>query len=612
MEINRFNTVYSLNNNDKKNINVSFGNGILPGATAFYRSFDANPVAGPTIVDVIAMVVPRTFIDGSRVSEEDKKKGKKTNPDAAFETLSRETAGTFLHCILPGFIALGVSQMLVAASKNPDIIAFRNKVKLSNITIDEKSVDQYTNIWKQNNSKEKFADYIVNNVKGLEDNTFNELSHEHKTSVKNDLIEYFKTQNPTAEQKENVISNFGKALGARKTIRVSTNNGSEYIDTSLKELVGNTHILTNAFEKAPKNLDALKNAISRTIKNKTWYGLGVVLTMAASWQGINRYWTKKRTGKAGFVATGSKEPDKSSGFKLLKTGAAAAMVGILGHDFYKNGVRSGKDLFKALEFKGNYPTVAQAKLLFTFAVCGRLLASGDKNELRETGIRDGLGFFAFYGLLEQFQRLTLKIFGNKGIYNIKPGDNEKVYEAIAGKDYNSIIKDLKTRANAGDEQAKKALKDISKNITLKTIDEVLDKASVQLGISRIGKDGKPVSAIKMVKEIQQHASKGNDLAKEALSKLMKLNIAETGSIVISSLILGMAIPIFNKQFTNKNESKKNNKQGQSVTTNSQQGATNTVNSSKNLSLKNNENINKFNTKMIDDTNQLIYALNNKS
>jgi len=114
-------------------------------------------------------------------------------------------------------------------------------------------------------------------------------------------------------------------------------------------------------------------------------GLSVPVIVGASTQPINRYLTKLRTGKEGFVGVKGEKADNSGNFVLSKVILgpliAASMFATI-----------GKNPLSKLQFSGLIPGVAQLKVIYSCTILSRIFAARDKNELRETCIKDTLGF----------------------------------------------------------------------------------------------------------------------------------------------------------------------------------------------------------------------------
>ena len=84
--------------------------GILDGAvTGTLRMLDTNEMANAVLIDVGAMVLPRTYYDT-----------KERNKDAGVETFFRELSGTFINCLSAGLFGIAIAKM---ANKNvmPDV-----------------------------------------------------------------------------------------------------------------------------------------------------------------------------------------------------------------------------------------------------------------------------------------------------------------------------------------------------------------------------------------------------------------------------------------------------------------------------------------------------------
>ena len=175
-------------------------------------------------------------------------------------------------------------------------------------------------------------------------------------------------------------------------------------------------------------------------------GLSVPVAIGMSVQPINTYLTKKRTGKEGFVGVEGREPDKSFKFKLVKAAVGFAMTSWMistilkspSHLFTKTG-SALKELLSNLQYKGMVPTLNQFKFIYGMTIFSRILACRDKNELRESSIKDTLGFANWLILGGFVSKLSAKAFDKnlinfdeakygKGFFNFVTKAVEKTHE----------------------------------------------------------------------------------------------------------------------------------------------------------------------------------------
>jgi len=121
------------------------------------------------------------------------------------------------------------------------------------------------------------------------------------------------------------------------------------------------------------------------------------MAIAITNQKLNRYLTKKRTGIDNFVGENGydknvmdkNEKKSEKGLwikKLLSAGVFLLMLTKV------MGVKKPIDLVKKLEFNGPATSGNAIKTIYGTLILGRIFASKDSTELRETNVRDYLGF----------------------------------------------------------------------------------------------------------------------------------------------------------------------------------------------------------------------------
>ena len=203
-------------------------------------------------------------------------------------------------------------------------------------------------------------------------------------------------------------------------------------------------------------------------------------------------------------------------------GLAAAVFGggILASIGLKDGLNG---LLKKIQFKGLIPTLNQFKFIYGVTIMSRFLAARDKDELRESVVKDVLGFFNWL------------ILGN----------------FVAKITANAMDKSLLNYSEK--EHGKGVLKKIL-NAPMKTRDEVLHAGLKKAGIDSI-EGGKALSFKQMLKKLSTSAVP-EAIRKETKGKLRVLSIAQIAGYLYSGLVLGVGIPKLNIYMTNKSEAKR--------------------------------------------------------
>ena len=170
-----------------------------------------------------------------------------------------------------------------------------------------------------------------------------------------------------------------------------------------------------------------------------------------------------------------------------------------------------------LQFKGMTPTINQLKFVYGMTIMSRLFAARDKDELRESAIKDTLGF------------LNLLILGS-----------------LVTKGAVMALDKSKSLLNTA-ETSKNVFKRFI-NSSLKTKDEVLIEGLKKAGVSTLGEHSKALSFSKMMKLLPE-------ADKVTRGKLNVLNLAQLIGYAYSALVLGIGIPRLNIYMTNKREAR---------------------------------------------------------
>ena len=179
-----------------------------------------------------------------------------------------------------------------------------------------------------------------------------------------------------------------------------------------------------------------------------------------------------------------------------------------------------------MAFKGFWPTINQLKGIYGLTIISRILATRDKDELRESLTKDTLGFLSWLVLGDIVNKAVANQL-DKSVINRKPND--------------SLLKS-----------------------SLKTRDEVLIETLAKNNVETVTKDGDKVIA-KTFKELMAELNKlPEDVRKIAKKRLSTLNKAQFAGYAFSGLVLGLGIPKLNIFITNTLDKKRKAKQSEKV------------------------------------------------
>lgn len=492
------------------------------------RYLNVNEAIGATLVDFSFMAMPRTIVDSRR------------GWDAGVETGIRENSGTANH-VLIGTVG-GLAGLALSGRFNKNYNVYSHSIFANNETIDILGQIWHKNFQNLKHDKKElqktFYQQTFENLQGLKSNEWVPIDKETIPKLTETFMELSKEQKLKGKripkQKLNYLKNLIiSSTGAEKEFKLIDANGKAVsfpITSFLDDLFAlgkafSTHKVTKAFEESIGDFKA--NTFIKELKklkiNSAILALGISSAMGASVQPFNRWLTKKRTGKDGFVGVSNdpnaatNKPDKSKNFILTKTLAAAGMIALALASISTN----LKDLPNKIQFKGKIPTLNQFKLVYGFTIASRFLASRSSDELRESCFKDILGFTNW---------LILGGFVTKGVVNALD----------------------KTLINSKSTPDKKGFINWLTNKSVKTVDEVLLNALKEKGVNTITNDGKAIPFKKLLK-----TAKELNLA-ETLKKVRVLNIAQVAGYVYSGLVLGILIPKMNIQMTKHFNAKKAN------------------------------------------------------
>ena len=543
---------YSTPLNTNKNNTPSFKSLGAMGTQAL-NFLNTSPAIGACFVDFFSMVMPRTLVDFGR------------SKDAGMETGFRESSGTINHA-LAGIVGLGAGYAVSAAFNKA------NGVKAHLLFANSDAIDTFGQLMADSvaNGKYDAKQYWEQFFKGLEGfnttdgaNSWKMLKPESAQEAAKIMIdagtEKYKAPKAAIAKAIEIVTG---ETGAGSTFKLNfvKTNGEQIVDKiptkvegSIDNLINNAYAMrktvldkaahdkTEIVKDFEKFLKGIKGRKSATVAA----GLAIPVIIGMSSQPFNRYLTKKRTGSDGFVGVEGREPDKSFGFKVLKTVLGLALGTAMVSCILKNPlalVKKGAlkawkeapaEIAKKLQYKGAVPTMDQFKFIYGMTIMSRIFAARDKNETRESAIKDTLGFANWLILGGFVSKLAAKVF-DKGIVNY---DKETQGKGL----WNYITKSVE-----------------------KTHEEILYPELQKLKIKVMDGD-KKIPFRKLMKEVKEIAKNGigqnQDIAKKALTKLKYKNYVQLLGYVYSGVVLGWGIPKLNIAITNAVEGKKSKKSG---------------------------------------------------
>lgn len=459
-------------NKNNLNTNPSF-KGVESLFIGGLRNLNNYPAVGACVVDLGSMVIPRTVVDM-----------KNRGVDAGTETGIREASSTTNHALV-GFVGLGAAtivSLVNGINKDYDI-------KANTIFANNDSIDVFSKFWnnelKGNTEEEakkcakEYYKSVLTNLRGLNGK---QLSDPMPENIVDSIAEKLSNSKHklTKDLKRSITSDIVKTTGAENCFEIKA--GGKTLTSSIGTLLDNMTALGKAFASDKvKDIPKFVNRLKGVKTASALLGLAVTCSVGCSIQPINTHLTKKRTGKEGFVGVEGREPDKSTGFKLMKLAAAGAM-GLLA---YKTIGGGPKGILNKIQFSNKLPNLNQFKLIYGMTIMSRFLSARDKNELRESTTKDFLGFINWLILGGMVTKLTARAFGEEFINNPLAKDEKGIKHAwnwltnpdVSVKTYDQML--LAGKEVIKDEEAK-GFKEL-----MKAADKVTKKQVGKLAFAQI-------------------------------------------------------------------------------------------------------------------------------
>ena len=402
--------VNKINSNSANNIKFK---GQMGGLSNALYTLGNNDMLNASFVDVFAMDTPRTIVEYKHRGDQ-----------AGFEMGFREYTGTFIAEFSAAVFAILASKV-ISKKLNPDI-----KVNSAS-WITNNGLDVFSDIYnKSDKTPRGYVENVLNSLSGqvgAETKNFSDIDKAKSNPVVDKLTNLI--TNKTLNKKENkkaleeIQDEIINILGADNSITVKSgkNEVSSNLTHALRDIVdsGKNIFFTEPKQNPTEILTKLKKM------NNLRIGIAIPLSMslAITNQYINRLWTKKRTGIDNFVGENGYENNvkdgnqkkKEKGLWLKKLISAGVFVFMLAKVM---SIKKPADIVKKLEFDGPATGGNAIKTIYGTLILGRIFASKDSTELRETNVRDYLGFLNW---------LVLGGFVAKGVGQMLDPKQEKLF-----------------------------------------------------------------------------------------------------------------------------------------------------------------------------------------
>ena len=453
-------------------------------------ALSTNPMLNASLVDVFAMGLPRTIVEY-----------KERNKYAGFEMAFREFTGTFIACFSAGLFGQMINKTM-SKRIQPEIKVNENSWASNN------TIDVLNQI---NKSGKNYSKNIFNSLPGLnknEEQAWNKINwdkiewydKEAWNNLKWDNKEFEGVHNKIKSEKS-IIETFDKLISDEKLSKNDSKNLQNILAERVINAIGaESNITLKSGDKSitstvqnilRDSIDMGKNVFSakeseKTIvklkklnKVKTLGALTLSIVLALTNQAINRYITQKRTGSKEFVGNmdyeshigNNSQTDKKKNLNFNKVLASAGFVAMLAKVM---NIKNTKDFFKKLEFTGPTTSGNAIKTVYGALILGRFFASKDNTELRETVVRDYLGFLNW---------LVLGGFVAKGVGNLLDKDRKNLFNTSKeGKGVKHWLNDVSLKTHS--EIVAQGGKDIKKNLRKLNVAHIsgLAYSALMLGI----------------------------------------------------------------------------------------------------------------------------------
>jgi len=382
----------SVNTSKKPSMNEPRFTGLTDGLLSIVQTCERNPMVNVAVLDLSTAIIPRTVVESE------------TNPYAGFEAFRREASGLIINCMIPSLVVLGIAKLIERPMMG-------GKTKMGSCWANEETINLVKKYWEDDDVKNLKTDKrvrvtienFINDFNGADESglkSFRELIKDKKafTKLANTVIKPTKYSNKQIKQAFKLI-----AEQTHITENIKVGDMKDYTSQNLKAITKALPEILKAFIDG-KDATVVAKKASHLVNAKSLAGLGVILPLAIAAQPINRWITAKRSGKKGapiykdFAQSKSEELTSQEKKALAKQKliSVGSMIGVALLSMMK--IPNMAMLKEVTQFKGIFPTMDQARVISTATFASRMMASEDKNDLREATVRDIATFSSFYFL----------------------------------------------------------------------------------------------------------------------------------------------------------------------------------------------------------------------
>ena len=516
----RTNQKNNKNNQTTQNNSVAFKGA---GFTAFLDYLATNPVWGATATDVGFMGTPTTSMEIWR-----------RGWGYGFEAGFREYTST-LNDASVGLYGLGAGTLLAGMLKK-DGVTNPQRIFASN-----ESIDVHSDIWKASNGDvNKYIENYVDNLRGYNPNSpladaegYVKVAEDSRQGIIDDMKTLANEKLDKAERKkvtQRLNTRLVEATGSESELVLKY--GDKVNTSSVTTVTDDFYRMTKALKETGdvSKIEKFASKLKAFGKGRALLGLGAAMLISASFQPINVWMTKKRTGSDGFGGDESRAKDTSASFKAKKLASMGAMGGIM---LATLKAKPSQFLDKML-FKGTAPTIDQFKGLYGITILSRMWMGRDNDELREIDIKSILGYLNWLVLGNFVEKGVTMAFEDKKNpilrYNEETSKNGFLYKHF-GKGIDKFF-------NSG----------------LTSRREMVTEALKEQGVSTIAEDGSAKPMKQLLKDAEKLANN------KTLMKNLKLKkYAQLAGYLYSGIVLGAGVPYLNISVTNSVTAKRNAK-----------------------------------------------------
>jgi hypothetical protein len=512
-----------------------------PSVTSGLKSLQSNVAYKLLFVSVTSMTLPRIYVDSHR------------NKYAGQETAFYETYSLATNYGLPGVLALGTAHALKGVN-NPFQVNPSGWVKNENV---EALSDIYQRSIHEKNPHDTQRQFIKNSLASLQgvDSISGKVTRLAPQAIEAHaahIQEWMHSDKADSDFVPVMAKKLGEGLGTYD--RITMAQGEKSVGLSPEKFVSQLRYLGEEFQKGhrsevgadiQKNVQSIAGKLKSSNNIKAAVSLSLLAGIGFSAQFINRWITKRRTGKDEFVgysdfANGLDQSQKADNQQNDNAQPASAQG-------------NGTPHFGKLESSQFLPTGEQLKyVIYPAGIIGKLLASRALDEFRETALKAGFAYFNFLWIPNFVENVVANSMKNKHIFVKQPqtaaanGEESGLSRFIQSA---KKINNLSVRSYEDVEVYAKRIGEEFSGLNEKQLKETLNSEKFQ---DLLKKKDAVISGFEKL----SGSEKAQRIEKAVARELHGVkNVAVLGNILYSCVTLGFGLNLLNMYITNKKTKK---------------------------------------------------------